>query len=78
MDNTDKSDVGALHTIQQAADEFAVSPRQVRRFIESGELEVVYLSPRTPRITAEARQAFLDKRRATTQQARPSDDGGDL
>ena len=50
-----------LLTILQVADILQASTRTVRRFIESGELEVVRVG-RLVRIRPEALTAFLDKR----------------
>jgi|GEM_PF-2142639 excisionase family DNA binding protein len=52
-----------LLNYEQAAEFLNVSTHTVRRLAEAGELERIYVVPRSPRITHESLTAFLTKKR---------------
>ena len=61
------SDTGSLLTAQQVARRFALSPRSVRRLIDSGDLPVVRIG-RSVRIKTAALDAFIEKHTVSNSQ----------
>jgi excisionase family DNA binding protein len=51
----------AVYSVKQAADVLQLSPRHVRRLIESGDLDAVIFGPRSKRIPQAAIEALLSQ-----------------